>query len=321
MLFKSGVNLKDGLLDFINKSESISIFSAYIKLESLKLLIENYENVKEVFVRWEPKDLIQGSSDLEIYPFLKSKGIALYRNPRLHLKAYLNSTSECFLTSSNISSRALNLPDRANYNYELGAIISGIDLSDKLYFSTIRADSLLITDAIFFQISSQVIKLREELVPEYDSEFEIKIEATNKDFLISSLPLTRTVRQFREFYISESAPSIEEINCFMHDMALYKIPFGLSEIEIVHRLQLAFFGHDFIKSFLENLLENNEIYFGRAKQWIHENCVDVPLPRRWELTDNVQVLYSWFVELGNGNFEVDIPGARSERLRFVPAPI
>jgi hypothetical protein len=317
MLLKSGINLKDELLDFINKSQSISIFSAYIKFESLKLLIDNHENVKEVFVRWESKDLLQGSSDLEVYPYLKSKGIALYRNPRLHLKAYLNNINKCLLTSSNISSRALNLPERDNYNYELGAIIPGIDLSDNLYFNVIRAESLLITDSIFQQICDQISEYRSDLLIDTDIDFEIKIEAPNKDFLISSLPLTRSVGQFCEFYFNELAPSIEELNCFLHDLALYKIPLGLKRDELLARLKFSFFGHKFIKSFLEHLLENNEIYFGRAKQWIHENCVDVPLPRRWELTENIQILYKWFSALGDGSYVVDIPGERSERLRYI----
>jgi hypothetical protein len=95
MLFKNGINLATKLAEYIHNSQLLFIFSPYIKIETLKNLIDNNENVKAVFVRWEPKDLIFGSSDLEIYSYLKSKGIVLYRNARLHLKAYLDEYKKC----------------------------------------------------------------------------------------------------------------------------------------------------------------------------------------------------------------------------------
>src|ERR1700741_3696633 len=123
MFFKNGIDLQHKLVEYIDNSNAVLIFSPYVKLETLKALIDKSDKVKAVFVRWETKDLILGSSDLEIYPYLKAKGIALYRNPRLHLKAYLDEYKKCFLTSANISSRALNLPLSSNYNYEIGTIV------------------------------------------------------------------------------------------------------------------------------------------------------------------------------------------------------
>ena len=43
----------------------------------------------------------------------------------------------------------------------------------------------------------------------------------------------------------------------------------------------------------------------------------MPLPRRWELTENVQTLYDWFEKLGDGKYVVDIPGAHSQRIRKI----
>ena len=85
--------------------------------------------------------------------------------------------------------------------------------------------------------------------------------------------------------------------------------------EFRNQLSFSFFNQEFVKSFLKNLELNGEIYFGSAKEWIHKNCEDVPLPRRWEITKNIQILYRWIVDLGNGKFEVDRPN-HSERLRI-----
>ena len=311
MLFKNGIDLNSKLSEYLINSQKLFIFSAYIKLETLNILIDNQSNVNSVFVRWEPKDIIQGSSDLEIYPYLKSKGITLFRNSRLHLKAYLDDYKKCFLTSANISSRALNIPTFKNYNYEIGAIVENLDIEDRLYFNMIECDSTLITDNIYKQLIEQLPKIKIDFPNEKD--FEIKIITPDKDFLISSLPLTKSIDLLCKIYKDNTLATEIELNCLIHDLALYKIPIGLSIEELIEKLTTAFFSHKFIMAFLDNLKASNEIYFGRAKAWIHENCADVPLPRRWEITENIQILYSWFVELGNGKYNIDRPNY-SERL-------
>lgn len=315
MIFKNGLDLDKALCAYIDNSQSLYIFSAYIKLETLKSLIANHSNVKAVFVRWEPKDFISGSSDIEVYPYLKEKRITLYRNSRLHLKAYLDDYNKCFLTTANISSRALNIPEFKKYNYEIATIIENLNINDKLYFHIIESDSMLITDSIYHQLVKQLPEKEKEFPNEKD--FEFKFESGDKDFLISALPMTSNIDFFYKIYCDSSSASEQEINCLIHDLALYKIPFGLDKISLLNALSNAFFEHKFIIAFLENLKATNEIYFGRAKAWIHENCADVPLPRRWEITENIQILYRWFVELGNGKYEIDVPGTHSERLRIV----
>jgi hypothetical protein len=278
-------------------------------------LIGDNENVKAVFVRWETKDLILGSSDLEIYPYLKSKGIALFRNSRLHLKAYVDEYKNCFLTSANISSRALNLPPYLNYNYEIGTIVEDLGIEDKLYFNIIESDSILITDNIYNQINEQLPEKKKEFPNE--DEFHFKFEAPDKDFLISALPMTYNVETLFRIYEDKEFVNDLELNCVLHDLAIYKIPLGLPSNEFRKKLTEAFFSHRFVKGFLQNLESTGEIYFGAAKDWIHKNCADVPIPRKWEITENIQILYEWIVKLGNGKYKVDIPYSHSERLSIV----
>jgi hypothetical protein len=315
MIYKNGYDLSKGLGEFIKDSTSLYIFVPYIKLESLKALISGQTNVKAVFVRWETKDLILGSSDLEIYPYLKAKGITLYRNSRLHLKAYLDEYKKCFLTSANISSRALNLPIYSNYNYEIGTVVEDLGIEDRLYFNIIQCDSILITDNIFEQLSEQLPEKKKEFPKE--GEFTFKFEAPDKDFLISSLPMTIDVETLIKIYEDKSCINEVELNCAIHDLATYKIPFGLPVDEFRSKLEFEFFNHPFIKLFLDSLNEKGEMFFGEVKMFIHYNCCDVPLPRRWEITKNIQILYRWFVTLGNGKYKVDVPSSYSERLSIV----
>jgi hypothetical protein len=315
MIYKNGSNLSKGLVEFIKNSNSLYVFAPYIKVETLKALIDEQENVKAIFVRWETKDLILGSSDLEIYPYLKKKGITLYRNSRLHLKAYLDGNKKCFLTSANISSRALNIPIYSNYNYEIGTIVEDLSIEDRLYFSTIESDSILITDNIFAQLSEQLPEKKKEFPKE--SEFTLKFEAPEKFFLISSLPMTIDVETLIKIYEDKSCNNEVELNCAIHDLATYKIPFGLPVDEFRSKLEFEFFNHPFIKLFLDRLNENGEMFFGEVKMFIHHNCSDVPLPRRWQITKNIQILYRWVVTLGKGKYKVDVPSSHSERLSIV----
>ena len=312
MLLKNSINLSEKLFEFINNSSDLLIFCPYIKINTLKGLFEDKNNIKSVYVRWEPKDLIGGSSDIEIYPFLKERGIPLFRNPRIHLKAYLDDYFRCFLTTANISSRALNLPPHDSYNYEIGTIVENLDFQDRLYFSMIENESMLITDSIYLQIKEQLSNFPKE---DLTQDFELKLKNPDKAFLISSLPLSENVEILYQIYLEQGEHDKETVNCALHDLALYKIPFGLNYSDFRNQLSFSFFNQEFVKSFLKNLEFNGEIYFGSAKEWIHKNCEDVPLPRRWEITRNIQILYRWIIDLGNGKYEVDRPNY-SERLRI-----
>jgi hypothetical protein len=315
MLFKNGINLHSALTDYINRSQALFVFCPYVKLEALKRLIDHSEKVKAVFVRWQPEDLIFGASDLEIYPYLKGKRIALYRNPRLHLKAYIDEYRKCFLSTANVSSRGLNLPLSAHYNYEIGTVIESLTIEDRLYFSIIENDSMLVTDNIYRQLNEQLPEKKAQFPNE--TEFTLKLEEPDKEFLISSLPMTYSVETLFRIYEDNEFVNEVELNCALHDLALYRIPFGLESPEFRQKLSEAFFKHKFIESFLGTLENKREIYFGSAKDWIHKNCTDVPTPRKWELTENVQILYRWIVKLGDGKYKVDVPGAYSERLSLV----
>ena len=115
---------------------------------------------------------------------------------------------------------------------------------------------------------------------------------------------------------SELKPSDndETTDCIYHDLSTYDIEPGLSQEEFLKKLKFQFFAHPFVKKIDEFI--NPEAYFGRVKEWVQKNCTTVPLPRRWELTENVQTLYDWFVKLGDGKYVVDAPN-HSQRIRKI----
>jgi hypothetical protein len=311
MLFKNGVDLYTQLQVFLESGEKCNIYVPYIKLDVLKALIETHEDIQAVIVRWEPRDLITGASDLEIYPYLKEKGITLYRNPRLHLKAFVCDYKRAFIGSANISQRALNAPETPHYNYELATVDEQLDLGDRLYFNMIEAESILITDLIYEQINAQLPE-KIKMFPK-ESDFTLEVNYPDKNFSISSLPMTYSVETLYRIYETHESIHEVELNCAMHDLALYNLPLGLPIDEFKKTLKTKFFNHPFVRSFLEFVDSSGEIYFGTAKDWIHRNCSDVPTPRKFEITENIQILYRWITILSNGVYLVDRPN-HSERL-------
>jgi hypothetical protein len=217
----------------------------------------------------------------------------------------------CFFGSSNISSKGLNIPSNQNYNYELNSIVENLLIDDRLYFSRILNESILVTDDIYNQIKSQLPLKKKEPPPPTD--FFLKISIPDKNFLISSLPMTFNVKTLLRICETRETINEVELNCAMHDLALYDLELGLQASALKAKLTENFFAHPFIVSFLENVNASREIYFGAAKDWIQKNCTDVPTPRKWEITENIQILYRWIVDLSDGKYAIDRPNY-SERL-------
>lgn len=309
-LLKNGINLSVGLDAFISKSTDLFIFTPYVKLNALKVILDKYTCCKVLVVRWKLSDLLSGSSDLEVYDYCKSRGISLFFNQRLHLKAYVDNFQRCLFGSANISSRALDIPSSQIYNYELATIVDVLDKEDNLYFQTIIADSTLVTQSVYEQIKEQLNVYEDIVLPDQT----LIIDNKSKNFLTSSLPMTASPSLLMKAYITGQYQNLEEKNCVLHDLALYNLPLDLPLNDLSNRLIDAFFMHPFIKAFLQMMEQNNgQVFFGEAKAWIQANCTNVPIPRRWELTTIIQILYKWIVELGSGVFIVDRPNY-SERL-------
>ena len=315
MLYKSPLfdniqrYFEDGSFD-----QTIFIFVPYIKTAVLERLLERLENRIVIITTWKPLDIIFGSSELELYPFCKEHNIALYVNNSLHLKMYSIGLDDAILATGNISNNGL-LP---NGNYEVATRIN-LTSSDQLFLENIRHESRLIDDEIYEILKAWIENNKIELVDDISLESIIP-ESKKDDFLTSALPMTRNIDDlisgYQRIRVGEEPSTDSEIrSCILHDLANYHIIQGLNEKEFINLLSTKFFTHPFIKKIDEFIAP--EAYFGRIKEWIQNNCTDVPVPSRRELTGNVQVLLEWFVRLGDGRYVIDVPGVRSQRIRKI----
>lgn len=309
MLHKSGINLESNAIKFIENNDTITLFSAYLKLEELKK-INKSQKINRIIVRWEIKDLCLGVSDIELYQYCLDNGIALYRNTRIHLKVFWNDAQDIIFGSANVTGRGLG--EKGRYNYELNGFVNDIDYEDVSYFNEIIINSEYVTSTLFKEINSLVDQTE---LPTLDYP-KLKTKRNKEDyFLLSNLPMTETVEELFKGYCTPENLNIDEINYVSHDIALYEIPKELDKSDFLNYIEKAFNSHPFIRKLKEHIKNSprQSLNYGGVVRWIQDNTTTVPTPRAWEIKQDiiVNILYSWICNLDN-DFEWSIPGSRSQ---------
>lgn len=263
-----------------------------------RLLTECRAKKITIITTWKLKDIQFGSSELELYEFCRKNKIYLFINNRVHLKVFINDYSSCVFGSPNVSEKGLALVD--NHNYELATKVDKLDINLIIYFKKILTDSILVDDEIHKKYKEELAKLEPlQMIAELNV-------GPRSDFLISSLPMSYNVDEFFEVYSTGFINnSKERIECALHDILLYNIPFKLGKEDFINLLKRRFFESKFIVKLINFI--GDEKYFGQVKEWIQNNCEDVPVPSRRDLTGNIQVLYKWLVSLSDGKYDVDRP--------------
>ena len=312
MLYKSGFNLEEGAIDFISNNESITLFSAYIKLEELQRI--NFKNnIKQIIVRWEIEDLCKGVSDIELYHYCLDNGIALYRNTRLHMKAIWNNLDIVFFGSANVTGRGLG--QKNNYNFELNGIKESIDFTDIIYFNQVITNSEYVTSDLYNKLYDIV---NNTILPVITFP---EIPTTKKEidyFLLSQLPMSKSPDDLYELVVHFEDFDYLEQNFAAHDVALYNINSIKNYILFKSELKNKFNSHPFIIALKEHIISQptKSLRYGGVVEWIQINTTTVPTPRRWELKQDklVNVLYSWICEFDD-SFTWDTPN-HSEVIYF-----
>lgn len=313
MLHKSGYNLEEGAIDFISNNESITLFSAYIKLEELKRINVN-NNIKQIIVRWEIEDLCKGVSDIELYHYCLDNGIALYRNTRLHMKALWNNQDSVLFGSANITGRGLG--EKKNYNYELNGIIESIGITDIIYFNHVISSSEYVSSDLYNQLNEIV---KNTILPVITFPEIPTVKKEIDYFLLSQLPMSKSPDDLYEIVIHSEEFDTKDQSFAAHDIALFDIDvfqdYSLFKIELKGK----FNSHPFIIALKEHIKSQltKSLSYGRVIDWIKANTTTVPTPRSWDLKQDqiVNNLYTWICEFDE-KFSWEIPGKRSQVIFF-----
>ncbi len=294
---------------FAEAENEIVIFSPYIKVEVLSQILPNKNVSVTIITSWKISDMLFGASDLGLHPFCQERGVSLFLNNRIHLKAYLCDWGKCISGSANITNNGLGLSH--NYNYELNSEQHALDKDTLFYLKSILHEATLVTDDLYLKFKKEVEG--HAPLPTIKEIDIIGARENESNFLISSLPMSRDIHTLFEIYTRDLYSDDKALlECAIHDTVLYKIPLGLPESAFVAHVKEHFFSSNFISSLLDYIgIEGR--YFGQVKEWIQNNCRDVPVSSRRDLTGNIQVLYKWIVDLSDGKYLVDRPNY-SERI-------
>lgn len=315
MLYRSGTNLKRSLIDFVNINETITLFSAYIKLNELKEL--NIDNkIQQIVVRWEIEDLCKSVSDIEVYNYCKENNIALFRNTKLHMKVLWNNNFNIVYGSANITGKGFG--EKGNYNYELNGF-SDIDHTDIQYFYDIIQKSKLVDDNLYNKIKTIVDQID---IPTIKFPEIILEDNKNFNYLLSQLPMTFSPNIVIDSFLQNDneKSSNKDIKYIVHDMILYNLRDLDPETNIHELLKNNFNSHPFIQDFKKFVIKQDRksIHYGGCVKWLQENTTSVPIPRSWDLKKDqiVNILYNWVCFFDN-TFENDIPlGGHSQILYY-----
>lgn len=317
MYFVSSSELFSDVKKFIVDSRQITLYSAYINSKIIKRLNLG-NNISQIIVRWEIADLVNSASDLDLYNYCNENRIKLFRNTRLHLKAIVNDANQIIFGSSNYTNKGLALTE--DYNFEFNSNVENLGSSDLLYLNKILRDSEYVDETKFNLIKSEVDKYKK-------LKFEIKEIPTVKNsidnFLISQLPMSKSLELLFEYYKNGKYNSIEDQNCFIHDLVLFNITSpSLNYADFFGQLKISFNKHEFVLKLKEFIKyqPDQSLRYGGVVDWIKHNTTTVPTPLSWELKEQeiVNILYYWITNF-DSDFTTSIPGRRSEVIFYKKA--
>lgn len=257
-------------------------------------LVEACQDVSQlrVITRWNARDIAAGVSDLEVYPYLKSKGVKLYVHKSIHLKLFVLDQNVAFTASGNITGRGIGSHGRPG-NVEVGCE-APLALADWLNIHEILEDSIAVGEEVYAKA-----KAFEKNLPSQNDELPVlNLEPpVTKAFSWLSLPASENPEALFEFYetLNANIAPTKDVAVYMHDLVLYRMPQGLGRSQFYELLRSRFAQHPFIVAMVELLQKEKTARFGLVNEWLQSNCSDKPTPYRWELKNTTRRLYDWLV--------------------------
>ena len=295
-------HLKTLILDEPRKP--LVILSPFITTDYLSNLLSEHQEV-HIVTSWRKDHLLSGVSNLALYGEVRKRdGWTLYINDRLHAKVYCKNFETIMIGSANLTRTAMS--DGENSNIEL-LVNDSCDVEMEREIRNILRTSLRLNDELF-EIYHRWYHSVEKNATPVDTGSVILPNPDREMFLVSQLPATASPERLWKLISGEEAPetSWSEQHAATHDMANFGLSQHLDYGEFQSVLIESMRRQTFFSTFIEEI-DSKGLRFGAAKQWIHQRCIDDPVPYRKELTRTVQNLFAWVVGLYPDEFEIIRP--------------
>ena len=288
------------------EKHSIVVLSPFITTE---YLVELFSASRELHIvtSWRKDHLASGVSNLDLYEVVRlKKGWTLYINDRLHAKVYCRNFERMLVGSANLTRKGLG--DGEDSNIETLVDLPCDPESEREIREILRTS--LVMDDETFEIYRQWYDTLD-----FDSQFVdtgsvVLPNPERSKFLVSQLPATPSPARLWALLRQEERPDAswlenEAVNNDVTNLRLAATDLTSYEA-FLEFVQTAMARQRFFEAFVANI-DSVGLRFGAAKQWIHDHCIDDPVPFRKDLTRTVQHLFAWVVALHPEKYEIIQP--------------
>ena len=306
------------------KHGRILFISPYITTSTLIELAKQIPNERHVVVvtSWDEMNLLQGSSNLDLYPFCDSRGWELKILNNLHAKAYAVEPSVLFIGSANLTRRGLL--DKEPTNQELLYKIDEPSREDWYQIEEIVTKSRTVTEDLFVQYTEWLANQQQlPEVPPFVPFIESTPQSTKPSLPLTTSPehIFRLLQDRDRYglicekggkwaYIGgwERASQKQEayIKATLNDLTIFKMWDSYSFEDWMKNLNEKYFSHPTVSAICDQI-GNEWMRFGAIKQIVSELFRETDTDRD-TITQYVQAFYQWVEELDQEEtFEFGIP--------------
>jgi hypothetical protein len=277
----------------------ILLISPYITTSTLIELAKQIPDERHVVVvtSWDEMNLLQGSSNLDLYPFCDSRGWGLKILNNLHAKAYAVEPGVLFIGSANLTRRGLM--DMEPTNHELLYKIDEPSREDWYQIEEIVTKSRTVTEDLFSQYTNWLAEQQELPALPPISPF---VEVVHQR---AWMPLTFSPSDMWPLLQSKHSTK-QLVQVAQTDLEHLSVLLSSNQDQFMKDIARQYFSHPTVKSICDQI-GNEWMRFGAIKQIVsdlfHETDTD-----RDTITQYVQAFYRWVEELDQEEtFEFGIP--------------
>ena len=285
-----------------DKSELVSICSAYLKEEALDFLLKifsenSYSGSIRILTRWKSIDLLTGSSDLSAYELASNYKIPFFIKQNFHGKVYEIQPCGLLVGSANLTNSGFQLKGMGNSEV---CVALNHSLENSLFVDALFNSSTLVNNSLFSKIKNDLTSMKPIELPDYNWSSSL-IED------IKSLNKTEKFLTDEMFYC-DCRDFLEKINQFdfpiKHDLSLL----GCSSQSSKKELSAAFL-NSISFNWLINVLGKHDgvMSYGALTSSLHIVLLDEPTPYRQNVKTLLSNLLSWCEEYSNRQIEICRP--------------
>jgi hypothetical protein len=292
--------IKEYFINSIKKcNKEIIVCSAYIKIKGINWLYDNIKNSNikcRIISHWSSQDLLNKSSDLEVYDFCKEKGWKFEILDRLHAKFFLFDNNYLIVGSGNLTGRGMSLLPLSNREFGIFVETTESDLNNIQQYLD---ETISMTDDIYEKYKRWIEQNKDfkmSIIPDLPNDLKYIHKIKNNKIWVREFPWCGP-----KYFLDNQNQINETIE---HEKELFEINSSNHIDEKI--LEKKFSESRILKWVVEQIKkkESKSIYFGELTKLIHESLFDDPLPIRKDIKSLQVNLYDYIKFFKTKNIEI-----------------